>query len=233
MRAHQLARPCRRRCRSPGPPPWCPPAACPISLQRLQRHHHAAAPGGLGTPARPAQRHRLAGHHRRDRVARVHGVGVHDPRHHLLVGVHVRRRHVALRSDEVDDLRRVAPGQLFQFRVGQDVRVADHAAFAAAEGNVDHRAFPGHPRGQRAHFVQRHIGSEADAALGRPARDRVLHTVAGEDLDPSIVQLHRDVNRDFSWRKCRAPCAFRRPASAGRRLIKARGGGEPWILFVL
>src|SRR3712207_8197946 len=36
-------------------------------------------------------------------VARVHGVCVHDPRHRLLVGIHVGRGHVLLRPDEVED----------------------------------------------------------------------------------------------------------------------------------
>ena len=81
------------------------------------------------------------------------------------------------------------------------LRIADHAALGAAERNVHHRAFPGHPRCQRAHFVQRHVGREADAALGRPARQRMLHPVAGEHLDASIVQLHRNVYGDLlGWR---------------------------------
>ena len=46
-----------------------------------------------------------------DGVADVHGVGVHEPRHDLLVGVHVGRRHVLVGSDRVDDFRRVAPGE--------------------------------------------------------------------------------------------------------------------------
>ena len=65
------------------------------SLQRFKRHDHAAAAGRFGPSARSAQIQRLAGDHRGNRVARVHGVGVHDPRHHLLVGVHVGRGHVA------------------------------------------------------------------------------------------------------------------------------------------
>ena len=77
------------------------------------------------------------------------------------------------------------------------LRIADDAALAAAEGNVDHGALPRHPGGQRAHFVERHIGREADAALGRTARDRVLHAIAGEDFDAAIVELDRDVDGDL------------------------------------
>ena len=75
----------------------------------------------------------------------------------------------------------------------KQVRIADHAAFAAAERNVDHGAFPGHPGSQRAHFVQRHVGRKADAALGGAARDGMLHAIAGEDFEPAVVELHRNV----------------------------------------
>ena len=40
-------------------------ASMPKRLQRLQRDDHAAAPGRFRPAARPAQFHRLAGHHRR------------------------------------------------------------------------------------------------------------------------------------------------------------------------
>ena len=137
-------------------------------------------------------------------------------------------------SDEVDDLGGVAARERLQFAIGEHVRIADHAALAAAERDVDHRAFPGHPGGQRAHFVQRHVGREADAALGRAARDGVLHAIAGEDFQPAVVQLHRDVDGDLAWRACAEPCACRRRASSRvGGFVEARFGGEPGILFLL
>ena len=75
------------------------------------------------------------------------------------------------------------------------VGIADDAAFAAAEGDVDHGAFPGHPGGQRADFVEGDVGREADAAFGGAARNGVLHAIAGEDLQAPVVELHRNVNR--------------------------------------
>ena len=141
-------------------------------LESFECDDHAAAAGGLGTAARAAESERLAGDDGGDGVARVHGVGVHDPGHHLLIGIDVGRGHVAFRSDEVDDLGGVAAGELFELGVGEHVGIADDAALAAAERDVDHGAFPGHPGGERAHFVEGDVGGEANAAFGGTARDR-------------------------------------------------------------
>src|ERR1019366_3920341 len=168
-----------------------------------------------------------------DRVARVHGVGVHDPRHDLLIGIDVGRGDVAFGPDKIDDLGGVAARDLLQFGVGEDGWVADDSALAAAERNVDDGALPGHPGGQRTHFVEGDIGSESDAALGRAARDRVLYAVAGEDFDASIVELNWNVNGDFPSGSPKpfthSVVEFEPPGG----ILKARGGGEPWVLFVL
>ena len=76
---------------------------------------------------------------------------------------------------KVDDLGGVAARDALQFAIGKHVRIADDAALGAAERDVDHRAFPGHPGSQRAHFVERHIGRKADAAL---CRDRARWSAA-------------------------------------------------------
>ena len=88
----------------------------------------------------------------------VHGVGVHDPGHRLLVGVHVGRGNILFRADELDDLGCVAARHALQFALAHLFGIADDAALGAAERNIHDRALPGHPAGQRAHFVQRDIG---------------------------------------------------------------------------
>ena len=82
--------------------------------QALVADHHDAAAGGLDAAARAADVERLAGDDAGDGVAHVHGVGVHDPGHGLLVGVDVGRGNVFFRSDEVDDLGGVAAGHALQ-----------------------------------------------------------------------------------------------------------------------
>ena len=143
-------------------------------LRRLARDDHDAAPSRLAPPERSAQIHRLAGDDRGLGVADVHAVGVHHPRHDLLVGVDVGRRHVLLGADGIDDLGDVAPRERLELAARHPRRVADDAAFAAAERDVRDRALPGHPRRERRHLVERHVRVIADAALGRAERD-VVH----------------------------------------------------------
>ena len=169
-------------------------------LGGLARHDHHAAAGGFAAAQRAAHLDRLAGHDRRRGIADVHAVGVHHPRHDLIVGVDVGRGHVLVGADRVDDLRDVAPGQRLELAPRHARRVADDAALAAAEGHVRHRALPRHPRGERRDLVERDVGVVADAALGRTERDVVLHAVAGEDLDLAVVHLHRARHRDLPLR---------------------------------
>ena len=132
-----------------------------------------------------------------DGVADVHAVGVHDPRHDLVVGVDVGRRDVLLGADRVDDLGDVAARQRLELAARHPRRVADDAALAAAERHVRDGALPRHPGGQRRDFVERDVGVIADAALGRAERDVVLHAVAGEDLDLAVVHLDRAGDGDL------------------------------------
>src|SRR5207244_7225968 len=112
-------------------------------------------------------RSRLARDHRRRRVADVHRIRVHDPRHGLLVGVDVWGRHVLLGTDEVDDFSDVAPGQRLELSARHLARIADHTALAAAERDMGHGAFPRHPRSERRDFIEGHAWMVADAAFGR------------------------------------------------------------------
>ncbi len=152
-------------------------------------------------------------------MAHVHGVGIHDPGHGLLIGVDVGRGNILLRPDEVDDLRRVAARHALQFALAHRLGVADDAALGAAEGNVDHGALPGHPTGQRAHFVQRDVGRVADAALARAAGNVVLHPEAGEHLDVAVIHGHRKMNNDFARRRSQQlPQAFIQVELACRKI---------------
>ena len=72
------------------------------------------------------------------------------------------------------------------------VRVADDAALAAAERDVDDGALPGHPHGQGADGVDRLLGVEADAALAGAAGVVVLAAEAAEDADAAVVHADGD-----------------------------------------
>ena len=113
------------------------------------------------------------------------------------------------------------------------MRIADDAALGAAEGDVDHGAFPGHPGGQRAHFVERDIGRKADAAFAGSARDGMLHPIAGENFQPAVVKQDRDVNGDLLGGRAQdlAHAVVKIQMLSG--FVEARLSGDPRILFLL
>src|SRR6185295_18607952 len=154
----------------------------------------AAARRRLAAAQRAAQGDRLSGHDAGGRESLAHGEGVHDPRHDLRVGVDVGRGNVLLRPDDDGDLVRVAPGHALQLVEREHLGIHLDPALGAVVGQVDYRAFPGHPGGERLHLVEGHLGMEADASLGGPARYVVLHAVALDDLPGAVVHLERDRN---------------------------------------
>ena len=168
--------------------------------ERLQRHVHDAARGGRGPAERAAEADRLAGHDAQDGVAGVHRVGVHHPGHGLLVGADVGRGDVVRGTDERHDLRGVAAGDPLEFGLRVVARIDDHSALGAAVGDVEQRAFPRHPHGQRADLVEVDVRAVAQAALGRPAGVVVLHPVAGDDLHAAVVAAQRDADGQLATR---------------------------------
>ena len=201
--------------------------------QGLVADHGDAAAGSLTPSARSADVQRLSRDHSGHRLPHMHGVGVHDPGHGLLVGVDVRGGNVLLWADKLDQFRGVAAGHAFQLADGHLLGVADHAALGAAERDVDHGALPRHPTGQRANLIQGDVGGIADSALARTARNRVLHPEAGEDLDASVVHHHRDVHDHFA---CRVAQHLPQPFIQVKFLcskVKSSSLGFPGINFLL
>ena len=163
-------------------------------LERFLGHDRASPSRRLTAAKRAAHLDRLAGDDGRDRMALVHGIGVHDPRHDPLVGIHVRSWHIGIRTERRDDADRVTPGQALELAHAELTRIADHATLGATERQVHHRAFPGHPGGERLHFLERHREIEPDASLGGAPRRVVQHTISLEDLD--LATVHHDGDRD-------------------------------------
>src|SRR4029078_635588 len=76
--------------------------------------------------------------------------------------------------------------------------VDERAALAAAVGNADHCALPGHPHGEGLDLVEGHVLVVADTALGRAAAEVVLDSIAGEALDAAVVHVDREVNGELA-----------------------------------
>ena len=82
----------------------------------------------------------------------------------------------------------VAAGHALELGHGVLARVDRDAALGAAVRHVEQRALPGHPHRERAHLVEVDVGCVAQAALGRAAREVVLHAVA--DVEPALAVVH-------------------------------------------
>ena len=173
------------------------PGERPIPLRcGVANAEQGASRRRLLPPERAADRQRLAGDDAEHRMSLVHRVRVEDPGHHRPVRADVRCWNVLLGADLVDDLARVAPCELFQLPARQSLRVADDAAFRAAERDSHQRALPRHPHGECLDLVQRDVGVVANAALGRPPRDVVRDAIALEDLGRAVVHRHRHGDLD-------------------------------------
>src|SRR5437763_1520422 len=102
------------------------------------------------------------------------------------------RRYTAELSDWLGPERDVPA---LQFAAGHFARIANDAALRTAERDIHHRAFPGHPGGKRAHFVNAYIRRESNPALPGSAHGRMQHAIAGENFQLPVVHSHRDVQR--------------------------------------
>ena len=134
----------------------------------------------------------ISGH----RVADLHRVRVHHPRHRLLVRGHVGRRDVLLRADHRQQLGGEAAREALELALRHLARVAAHAALRAAVRQAQQRALPGHPHRERGALAEGHLRVVADAALRRPEHRRVLDAVAGEDDAAAVVELDRHGEHD-------------------------------------
>ena len=83
-------------------------------LRGLTAYRVHPAPSGFTPAQRAAQINGFACHHACGGRASIHGVGVHHPRHDLLVGVHIRRGNVFVWPDDDANLAGVAAGHALQ-----------------------------------------------------------------------------------------------------------------------
>src|SRR5688572_25981625 len=147
------------------------------------------------TPARrAAEVDGLSSDHSRDGMTSVHRVSVHDPGHGLLVGIHVRSRHVLFWSNEVDQLCGITPRHPLELTHRHDLWIADDSALGAAEGHIHDRALPRHPRREGSHLVEIYVGCISDPALRWTTREVMLHPITLKHLNATGVHLRRYVD---------------------------------------
>jgi len=151
-----------------------------------------AAAGGFIPSQRAAQGNRFAGHHPGDGIAFGHAIGIHDPGHHLRVGVDIRSRNVLFRTNEWQNRTGITASHVLKFRLRHLFGIAGYSPFASAKWNVDHCALPSHPSGEGFHFIKRNSGMIPDSTFGWAPRRAVLNSVALKLLNMTVVHPHRE-----------------------------------------
>ncbi len=172
---------------------------------RLAHAEHEAARGGALSTLRPAELRRLARDDARQVIAVMHDIGIEHPAHDLRTRIDVGGGHIAVRTEEIDQLRHIAAGQPLALAVGQFARVDDDAAFRAAHWNANDGALERHPERERFDLVDGDILVKAYSALRGPARHVVLHAERTEGANRAVVHAHRqthlrDAPRQFDHR---------------------------------
>ena len=81
-------------------------------------------------------------------------------------------------------------------------------------------------------FIQRDVGRVANSALGRAARNGVLHAIAGEHLQPPVVQHHRNMH-GISRADDAAPSASLVQPQPLRGFVEASFGRKQRIKFCI
>ena len=142
------------------------------------------------------QLHRLSRHHGGCEPPRL-GILIHDPRHHLGVGVYIRSGHVRVGADHLVQAIHILARNGLQFPHGKLPGVAGDAALAPTEWDVDHRRFPGHQGCEGLHLFRVYRGVVAQPAFHGAARVVVLHPVSDEGADLSRVRFDGDFHLDF------------------------------------
>ena len=156
-------------------------------FSRLAGKKYQAATRGFRAAQRTAQHNGFAGDDLAYRPPHLLAVGVHDPRHRLLIGAHVGSRDVAVGTDDVDNLHRVPPREPLQFTSRQVRGINADPAFRAAKRKLHQGAFPGHPHGQCGHFAQTDVFVIPDAALGGSHGQCVLNAITKHIFNVLVV----------------------------------------------
>ena len=100
--------------------------------------------------------------------------------------------------DDYRYLGGIASAQPLQFAYRKQLRVTGYGALGPSEWNVHNCAFPGHPHGQGADFVQADVGVVSNAALGRAPGHAVLHPVSREYVDAPVIHSHGEIDYELS-----------------------------------
>ena len=125
-------------------------------------------------------------------------IGVHHPRHDLLVGADVRGGDIGGWPDQRHDFAGIATRDAFEFFLGVVRGVEPHPALGAPVWDVEERALPRHPHRQGAYLVEVDVWAVANTALAGSAGEIVLNAVPNEHFHFAAVTAQRHADGYFS-----------------------------------
>ena len=129
----------------------------------------------------------------------MHGIGIHDPPHHLSIRVDIRRWNVAMRPNDNRNLSRIAASETFQFTGIHLLRIANNAAFRSTERYTHNCTFPGHPHGKCFDFVESNIRTVTNATFGWATVDVMLNAITCKSSDPTVIESNRKIDNQFTF----------------------------------
>src|SRR5260370_13642551 len=90
----------------------------------------------------------------------------------------------------------MAAREAFQFAGAHVLGLANAATVCSTIGYTYNRALPGHPHGKRFDFIECHVRTVANAALGPATVDVILHAIAREGFNTAAVDWYRRIDHD-------------------------------------
>src|SRR5258707_7224713 len=155
--------------------------SCPFN----QINH--ASPCRLPPAIGSANTHRLPGHYFGHCVSYMRRIGVHKPRHHLLIGSHIWTHYIRTWTDERYHFLHVPARQAFELAHGELPWFSSDSPFCAAIGQACDRTLPAHPHCERGDLTQSNRFREPRSALSRPHGKMMLHPITLKDFGGTIV----------------------------------------------
>jgi len=122
-------------------------------------------------------------------------VGILNPGHNLFVGSHIGSKAIDGGTDEVlfDELHSVLTGYTFEFSAGESLGVNLDSTLGTTERNISDGELEGHEGSKSLNFLEINVRRVSGTTFNGKFMGGVLGSVAGDNVERSIVSTERDV----------------------------------------
>lgn len=122
-------------------------------------------------------------------------VGILNPGHNLFVGSHIGSKAIDGGTDEVlfDELHSVLTGYTFEFSSGESLGVNLDSTLGTTERNISDGELEGHEGSKSLNLLEINVRRVSGTTFNGKFMGGVLGSVAGDNVERSIVSTERDV----------------------------------------